>query len=140
MSNLNEFASKASRLRELIEAKKERDRIVKDRQERLNSEEKYQQEIALMSRPGEGIIDWSRIVNMKRQREKDQRELASGVKPTTISLSRDYNCVKHIQDQFIEDKVVTEQMSVTFYRKILPCPLRSQLKTIKNRMFSSNAN
>ena len=27
-------------------------------------------------------------------------------------------------------------MSITMYRKVLPCPLRSQIKNVKSRMFS----
>lgn len=49
-----------------------------------------------MVRPGEGIIDWKRIVEAKRKKQKAQEELDNDGKPDVFKVDKDYNCVKHI--------------------------------------------
>lgn len=130
-----EFEQKASRLRMLIEAKQERERTIKRKEEERKVEEKRMQDQAMMVRAGEGIIDWKSIVEAKRKKQKAQEEQDNEGKPDIFNLDRDYNCVKHLQDFFIDGDKDTENISITLYRKLLPCPLRSQLKSIKDRMF-----
>lgn len=58
-------------------------------------------------------------------------------KPDPYNLDRQYNCVKHIQNQFIDqDSDKTANMNILLYRKVLPCPLRSQINHVKSRMFN----
>ena len=82
----------------------------------------------MLVRPGEGIINWRSIVEAKRRKKKELEELANEGKPDPFNLDRDYNCVKHVQDQFIDpDSTLTENMNIILYRRVLPCPLRSQI-------------
>ena len=127
----DEMALKANRLRKLIEAKQERERNIKRREEERKAEEKRLADQALMVRPGEGIINWKQIVESKRKKQKAQEQLERHGKPDVYNLARDYNCVKHVQDQFIGGIDETENMSITLYKKLQPCPLRSQLKSVK---------
>ena len=60
-------------------------------------------------------------------------------KPDPMNLDREYNCVRHIQDKFIDQNCQesTEQMSILMYRKVQPCPLRSTINQVKARMFAN---
>ena len=49
-----------------------------------------------MVRPGDGIIDWKTIVEIKRRKKRQLEELEKDGKPDPFNLDRDYNCVKHI--------------------------------------------
>ena len=66
ISETDELALKASRLRKLIEAKQERERNNKRREEERKAEEKRLADQAMVVRPGEGIINWKQIVEAKR--------------------------------------------------------------------------
>ena len=61
-------------------------------------EEKRCLEMAMMVRPGEGIIDWKAIVEGKRRKKREKEELERSNKPNPYKLDTKYNCVKHVQD------------------------------------------
>ena len=80
------------------------------------------------ARPGEGFVNWDGIVEAKRRRAKEAEERAKEGKPDPFNLDRKYNCVQHIQDQFIKaNSTKTENLNILLYRKVLPCPLRSKI-------------
>ena len=88
-------------------------------------------------RPGEGLIDWNSIVEGKRRKQRAKEELEQEDKLDIYNLDRNYNCVKHIQDQFIDpDNYGLEDQSPIIFKKAQPCPLRSQIKKAKSQMFS----
>ena len=61
--------------------------------------------------------------------------------PDPSNLDRDYNCVKFVQNLFINsDLDVAENMNILLYKKVQPCPLRSQITKVKKSMFSSIKN
>ena len=68
ISESDEHALKASRLRKFIEAKQERERTNKRREIERRAEEKRLANEAMMVKPGEGIINWRAIVEAKRRK------------------------------------------------------------------------
>ena len=90
-------------------------------------------------RPGEGYIDWDRIVEVKRRKKREVEKLENIGKPDPFNLDRDYNCVKHVQNYFINaDSSKAQNMNVLMYKKVLPCPLRSQIAKVKKTMFDDS--
>ena len=87
-------------MRRLIEAKQERARQIKRKEEEKKAEEKRLADLA-RARPGEGFVNWDGIVEAKRRRAKEAEERSKEGKPDPFNLDRKYNCVQHIQDQFI---------------------------------------
>ena len=93
----------------------------------------------MMVRPGEGIINWNSIVEAKRRKKREQKEQENEGKPNPYRLDKQYNCVRHVVDKFIDpESEMTEDMNITIYRKMLICPLRSQIKQVKARMFNGS--
>ena len=68
------------------------------REESRRAEEKRVNDMAMMVRPGEGIINWKAIVEVKRKRQKEREEQEKQGKPDYSKLMREYNCVQHVQD------------------------------------------
>lgn len=129
-------ALKSNHLRRLIEAKQERQRQIKRKEEEKKTDEKRLADLA-RARPGEGFVNWDGIVEAKRRKKKEREERERDGKPDPYNLDRKYNCVQHIQDQFIDsNSVKTEGLNILLYRKVLPCPLRSQINNAKARLLN----
>ena len=129
-------AVKSNHLRRLIEAKQERQRQFKRKEEEKKVDEKRLADLA-RARPGEGFVNWDGIVSAKRRKKKEREERERESKPDPYNLDRKYNCVQHIQDQFIDsNSVKTEGLNILLYRKVLPCPLRSQINNAKARLLN----
>ena len=82
------------------------------RQEELKIiEQKRQADEAMKVKAGQGAIDWAKIVEYKK---KKKAELDN--KPVN-KLDKRYNCVKHVQDQFINPKQSPyKNVDITIYR------------------------
>ena len=52
----------------------------------------------MMVKPGEGMINWKAIVEVKRRRQREREEREREGLPNPQKLQREYNCVKHVQD------------------------------------------
>ena len=72
----------------LIEAKQERMMQIKRREEEKRAEEKRLKDLALLVRPGDGMINWKQIVEAKRRKKREQEELQNEGKPNPFRLDR----------------------------------------------------
>lgn len=113
-------------MRQLIEAKQQKEREKKAREKERLAEEARAAEMAKLLEPAKGIVDWAALVAAKRKKKRMKAELErDSNKPDPFNLDKNYNCVKHIQNQFINNIEKVENVNIMMYRKVQACPLRS---------------